>query len=311
MDRRSFLKTISSAGAVLGSGNLIHADPAVSQAMQTVAGIASTFNILYTQAYIRDPSNPPYNNGYVGLVWGDGGIYNAGQQLSALMIANGIYGQNWQVAPPLSQTNLDYLTFIANRAHLILKHDFFTLVDPVNALASMRVADIGATGSGGELYSRMANIITIAYGWMYSDYAQTHRQVRFIPVFYQNAGSTVTAAAALGTGTAATGLGLLSQGGGATTLAATLSGEAVVGGTAAAVMAWTGVGLIVLGVGVLAYGAYRLFTQQHRQSGPWEHENNGDKQPYMEQINQIPNLWPPDLVAAPSPTRDPDRKETL
>jgi hypothetical protein len=300
-NRRNFL--LGSAGifgaaaplALLSRKASAQTPSIVSQVTQALLPM----NELYIQAFIRDPSNPPFDEGYVGLDGGDGGIGWMAAQFDAICEQYGLYQMSWDMTgvPPLSQANPAYLTFLANRAQFPLKHDFFTLLSVSSMLSEMGVSEQPVPGSGLLLQQMLWNgLVVTAAGWRAGDYALLRRRGLLVPAFYQQQDNTVTQAAALGAATGTIGIGLFNAGGGVTTLSALIAGEAVVGGAAAIVATCTGAGLIVLAFGILGYGAYRLFTQKQGRSGPWYHAPAQPGDPaYLIRLNTIPPLFPPSL----------------
>ncbi len=99
-----------------------------------------------------------------------------------------------------------------------------------------------------------------------------------------------------GLGLATVGLAALNAGGGV----GVLSGTVVVG-VAGTALAWTGIGLFVVGIAAALYCGYRLFTQRNQEDTPWTKPTDMPSNSWQTRFVNQAGLFPPIYPAEPVP----------
>ncbi len=255
------------AGGLLAIPRVVRAqasNPLPPNLMQEIGGAAEE---LYIQAYIRDPSNTVANGGsYGGPMPGldqvtIGNLATYCQQLNAFASSQGVYRQNF-ASIPVASISPTYLTFAGNQAQLSLKKDFFTQVTIQQAASQMGLALPYSAPSGAVLQQTMAGVIGDLQQVANGNYARLHIRRKGILVYASDSGMSNGEAFIGGATLAGSGGVLLSAAGGPAVLTAPITSAA-----AAAVIGWTGFGMIIVG-GTICIYRLPLFQPESRRQWP-------------------------------------------
>lgn len=280
--RRDFLARSASGAAALaaGVGGPLILTPRKASAQQSTApndigDAVYAAQVAYRQAGISDGlqgyQNPQIWNVIANSVaylqykiedWGQGD-----------QIAQGIQGL------PATPDQMDptWFTYIANQCQISLPVDFFTLV-PLGDLTSEGIWVNFVPVNGGDFLNDMGAVVWSMQQWATGNYWALNKRLprpgaHLEKAFFQN-GNTGRFAAV-----GAIGVGMIGGGAAAVTLGVLLGGTGVLTGAAvstsaiaaaaAVAIAWTGVGLLILGTVVATYAAYRLLTMNDGGSTVW------------------------------------------
>jgi hypothetical protein len=276
----------------------------------TTTQITAACHDLYRFAAVLDPSNPPQYKRpgipFTQLYGLEAGIKSLIQyaRLAGIFDQNGIFGQG----TPLRNINQDFLAFAANNAQLgNLQKDFFTAISFSEIEADTGYNLTGSIYSGSQLQSTLSiiiNIISVYASGDFSDPPVHYASGDFSdpPVHYViNHGNEPNDAQLMQAGAAvvAAGTAMLVGAGGP----AVLTGAVIVG-AAATTIAFAGVALMAIGVGVIVYGAYRVITQKKGTSpAPWDSHKQAEDPYYLLRIkNRMWSIFPPfSMPPAPPP----------
>ncbi len=231
---------------------------------------------------------------------------SAWQQFDAAIRGLGIYnmGMVSYGCKPLQQVNPTYLMFCANQAQFSgVQKDYFSLIPFQQVSNDMSLGGFNNTiYTGADVQSTVASIIgnlqVYASGNFTSHVTRPNRVQLVNAGFFAQNNSRETAQVAASGAAIMGGIGMVNLAGGTGVLSGTIVGTAV-----ELALAWTGVGLIVLGVGGLLYVGYRVFTQKNQIVViPWYRDDSAPDPIYLQRIqNRIPPFYPPQLPPQPVP----------
>ena len=230
----------------------------------------------------------------------------AWQSLDSYAQANGVYSQNniFGKGQNVTKLNPAYLRFVLNQAVWPVQTDYFSCIHFSDVQSEMGVNLTSSIYWGSDLKNTIAGIInnySVYASGNYSSGLGRRDAPMLVPAMYFDKGTNRDAnQVAWGAATTVAGVSVLNAAGGTGIITG-----AVVGTALEVALAWTGVGLIVLGVGALIYSGYRIFTQKQGTSpDPWDYGNKDSDPAYLKRIQgRTPLLYPP-LIPPPPPNEE-------
>ncbi len=211
---------------------------------------------------------------------------------------------NFESGLTLSANNPDWLTFTGNHAGLVAPKEYFTLIKPSEVSGYFGIPDTMSLNVVDELRSVSTKI---------NDF--TSNFDRFQPMggagngfgtesYLADQALRAGAIAASGLGLATLGVRLIAMAGGITVVNSTVligvTTPPILLGTIGTIAAWSGIGLVILGVGVAGYGIYRLVKNMRGDDSPWQDKvAHSDHQP---RLSNRQGMYPPLLDASLMPS---------
>ena len=269
----------------------------------TMTSILAGCSENYTKAAILDPSNAGYSQPGIYPASVMAGLASTWQALDAYALANGVYNQSGIFGQNMSVTQMNptFLKFALNQTQLGgLQNDYFSCIRFSDIQQEMGLPLTSSIYSGGDLRTIVQSLIGNYSVYGSGDFTSSLRlrdHPMLVKAMYFQSGSREATQAAWGAGVTVAGVQILNAAGGTGILTGSLVGTAL-----EIALAWTGVGLIALGVAALIYTGYRIFTQKKGASpGPWDHANKDTDPVYLMRLeNKVPPLFPP-LEPPPGP----------
>ncbi len=276
--RRSFLR---SAGGAAASAGLFGGAPLLllsRKASAQASGPNDVGNVAYCarNAYIQAGGSDA-SAGFTGIGYRNKAVFSQIaaelQYLQNHMNDYGIAPQANQAAAmvtePIDRFNPNFGLYACNKAGFMptVPNDFFSLV-PMGLIESDMGVTLQPVGPI-NVSATINQVVPILQEYGAGDYAAIPSRrlgVHIENAYFRRGGSTASYAilAAAGGTLATVGLNMINSAG-IGVLTGTLSA-----GVAGAALAWTGVGLLVIGIVIVGYVAYRMYTQINEpQATPW------------------------------------------
>ena len=270
-NRRAFLEsTLAMAGNAAAIGGFLGIPRRATATTNPFPAIMQqACGESYVMAAIHDPSNIP-NIGLpsTGMNW----LVTAWQALDSYAAANGVYNQNgiFGQGKRISQMNPDFMRFALNQAQFGLQNDYFSCIRFSDVEAQMGPVLSSSIYWGSDLRTAVQGLITNYTVYATGNFTSALRHKgdpKLVnAMFFSGPSNREATQVAWSTGATVAGVQCINVAGGTGILSGALVGTAF-----ELALAWTGIGLIALGVAGLVYTGYRVYTQKNGESpGPWD-----------------------------------------